>query len=232
MTICKKLSKSKGSRTVVSSKIIGDYLQATALRSIKVMTHSTDIVTLARWMAADFSNQEQAFENPPFFAHIRVCMRPLPLEVLSGVSFYVEQAYDYMLNDPYRVRVLKLVDVGSHIEIENYTVKQEEQFYGAARATERLKALTTERLEKLPGCNMIVEWTGHSFKGSVEPGRACIVFRKGTKTYLDSEFEIDQDKFTSLDRGRDPETNEHIWGSYAGPFHFVRRGSFADEVKV
>jgi len=40
----------------------------------------------------------------------------------------------------YRVRVLKLVDVGSHIEIENYTVKQEEQFYGAARATERLKA--------------------------------------------------------------------------------------------
>ncbi|MFM7907418.1 MAG: chorismate-binding protein, partial [Microcystis sp.] len=25
------------------------------------MTHSTDIKTLARWMAADFSNQEQAF---------------------------------------------------------------------------------------------------------------------------------------------------------------------------
>jgi len=49
------------------------------------------------------------------------------------MSFYVEQAYDYMLNDPYRVRVLKLIDVGSHIEIENYTVKQEEQFYGAAR---------------------------------------------------------------------------------------------------
>jgi len=97
-----------------------------------------------------------------------------------------------------------------------------EQFYGAA-ATERLK-LTTERLEKLPGCNMIVEWTGHSFKG-LSWTRACIVFRKGTKTYLDSEFEIDQDKFISLDRGRDPETNEHIWGSYAGPFQFVRWGS-------
>jgi len=43
-------------------------------------------------------------------------------------------AYD-MLNDPYRVREAKLVDVGSHIEIENYTiVKQEEQFYGVQPA--------------------------------------------------------------------------------------------------
>ncbi|MBW3586704.1 MAG: chromophore lyase CpcT/CpeT, partial [Cyanobacteria bacterium 0813] len=53
------------------------------------MSHSTDIVTLARWMAADFSNQAQAFENPPFFAHIRVCMRPLPVEVLDGLSLYL-----------------------------------------------------------------------------------------------------------------------------------------------
>ncbi|MBD2770743.1 chromophore lyase CpcT/CpeT [Iningainema tapete] len=196
------------------------------------MTHSTDIATLARWMASDFSNQEQAFENPPFYAHIRVCMRPLPLEVLSGVGLYVEQAYDYMLSDPYRVRVLKLVQVGDHIEIENYSIKEEKQFYGASRDLQRLKTLTAADLEKLPGCNMIVEWTGHSFKGKVEPGKSCFVFRKGKKTYLDSEFEIDADKFISLDRGRDPETDEHIWGSVAGPFYFVRWGSFADEVKV
>ncbi|MBV8886550.1 MAG: chromophore lyase CpcT/CpeT [Chroococcidiopsidaceae cyanobacterium CP_BM_RX_35] len=196
------------------------------------MTHSTDILTLARWMAADFSNQQQAFENPPFFAHIRVCMRPLPPELLSGVSLYVEQAYDYMLNEPYRVRVLKLLEVGDHIEIENYSIKQEQQFYGASRQPQRFKTLTVEQLNKLPGCNMIVEWTGHSFKGSVEPGKACMVLRQGRNTYLDSEFEIDQDEFTSLDRGRDPETDEQLWGALAGPFHFVRWDSFADEVKV
>ncbi len=196
------------------------------------MTNSTDIATLARWMAADFSNQEQAFENPPFFAHIRVCMRPLPLEVLSGVSLLVEQAYDYQLNEPYRMRVLKLVNTGDRIEIENYTVKQEETFYGASRDLQRLSTLTSDRLEKLPGCNMIVEWTGNSFKGKVEPGKACIVFRKGQNTYLDNEFEINEDKFLSLDRGRDLETDEHLWGSIAGPFHFVRWNSFADEVKV
>ncbi|EKQ68199.1 protein of unknown function DUF1001, CpeT/CpcT family [Leptolyngbyaceae cyanobacterium JSC-12] len=196
------------------------------------MTHSTDIATLARWMAADFSNQAQAFENPPFFAHIRVCMRPLPLELLSGVSFLVEQAYDYNLNDPYRLRVLKLITQDGHIEIENYCVKGEEEFFGASRDLKRLSALRIDQLEMLPGCNMQVEWTGSQFKGRVQPGKACIVVRKGKTTYLDSEFEIDADKFISHDRGRDPETDEHVWGSVAGPFEFVRWASFADEVKV
>jgi hypothetical protein len=196
------------------------------------MTHSTDIATLASWMAADFSNQLQAFENPPIFAHIRVCMRPLPLSLLDGVSLFVEQAYDYNLKDPYRVRVLKLIPAGDHIEIENYTVKDEQQFYGASRNLELLQRLKVGDLEKLPGCNMIVKWTGNSFEGQVEPGKACMVVRKGKTTYLDSTFEIDGEKFISRDRGRDPETDEHVWGSFGGPFHFVRWASFADEVKV
>jgi hypothetical protein len=194
------------------------------------MTHSTDIKTLGRWMAADFSNQEQAFENPPFFAHIRVCMRPLPLELLSGLSFLVEQAYDYMLTAPYRVRVLKLMEQGDRLEIENYVLKDEKPFYGASRDLPRLHTLTAENLEKLPGCNMRVEWTGQSFMGQVEPGKNCMVMRKGQSTYLDSKFEIDDQKFISWDRGLDPETDELVWGSVAGPFQFVRWASFADEV--
>jgi CpeT/CpcT family (DUF1001) len=196
------------------------------------MTNNTDLLTLARLMAADFSNQAQAFENPPFFAHIRVAMRPLPLDLLGGVSFFVEQAYDYLLNDPYRLRVLKLIDSGDHIEIENYTVKDEEPFYGASRDLTRLSQLKAEQLEKLPGCNMIVHKEGNGFKGYVEPGKACIVVRKGKTTYLDSTFEIDEDKFISHDRGFDPDTDEQVWGTVAGPFEFVRWASFADEVKV
>lgn len=196
------------------------------------MTHSTDITTLARWMAADFSNQAQVFENPAFYAHIRVCMRPLAYDFLSGVSFFVEQAYDYMLNAPYRVRVLHLVVTESNILIENYIVKAEKEFYGASRNLQLLKTFTSDRIEKLSGCNMVVEWTGVGFKGKVEAGKGCIVMRDGQRTYLDSEFEIDADKFISRDRGRNLETDEHVWGSVAGPFYFVRRKSFADEVKV
>jgi CpeT/CpcT family (DUF1001) len=196
------------------------------------VTHSTDIATLARWMAADFSNQEQAFENPPFYAHIRVCMRPLPLEILSGVSLFLEQAYDYALNQPYRLRVLKFETVGDRIKLENYTVKEEEKFYGASRNLEKLATLNTDDVEKMSGCDMIVEWTGNSFKGRIEPGKGCIVVRNGQKTYLDNEFDINDERLLSLDRGRDLETDEHLWGSVAGPFHFVRWNSFASEVKV
>lgn len=196
------------------------------------MTHSTDIATLVRWMAADFSNQEQAIENPPFYAHIRVCMRPLPYELLSGVSLFLEQAYDYMLKSPYRLRVLKFLPQGDHILLQNYMVHDEANFYGAARNLDLLQTLEAKQIEKLPGCDMIVEWTGQSFKGRVEPGKNCVVVRNGKKTYLDNEFEVDEHKLISLDRGRDPETDDLLWGSIAGPFHFVRRTSFADEVQV
>lgn len=196
------------------------------------MTHATDIITLARWMSADFSNQAQAFENPPLFAHIRVCMRPLPLDVLSGVGLYVEQAYDYALSQPYRARALKLVPKNDHIAIENYTIRDEAKFFGAGRDLNLLSQITTDHLTKMPGCNMITEWTGHSFKGHVEPGKACMVVRQGKTTYLDSEFEIGADAFISWDRGRDPDTDEHVWGGFSGPFHFVRWASFADEVQI
>ena len=196
------------------------------------MTHSTDILTLAQWMASDFSNQQQAFENPPFFAHIRVCMRPLPYELLDGMSLYLEQAYDINLNQPYRVRVLKLVAAADHIRIENYSITGAEQFYGASRQPERLQGLKPEQLLFMPNCTFITQWTGNSFKGGVEPGKGCLVERKGRKTYLDSTFEINQQNFTSHDRGRDPQTDEHVWGAIAGPFEFKRWASFADEVKI
>jgi CpeT/CpcT family (DUF1001) len=194
------------------------------------MTHSLDIKTLAQWMAADFSNQEQAFENPPFFAHIRVCMRPLPDELLGGTSLFLEQAYDFMLNQPYRLRVLKFNIVEDRIELENYKVKEQELFFGASRDSDRLQKLTPEMIEKMPGCDMTVEWTGQSFHGQIKPGKACIVERKGKITYLDNSFEIDGSQLISYDRGRDPETDELVWGSIAGPFNFKPIKSFADEV--
>ncbi len=194
------------------------------------MTHSTDITTLARWFAADFSNQQQAFDNPPLFAHIRVCMRPLPYQLLNGLSLYLEQAYDITLNQPYRVRVLKLVPSENHIEIENYIIDQEAEFYGASRDPQRLKNLKTEYIKKLPGCTFITKWTGKSFKGEVEPGKGCTVVREGKSTYLKSYFEINEHKFISHDTGYGPETGQQVWGAIAGPFEFVRWASFADEV--
>ncbi|MEG3439973.1 chromophore lyase CpcT/CpeT [Pannus brasiliensis CCIBt3594] len=194
------------------------------------MTHPTDIKTLARWMAADFSNQAQAYENPPFFAHIRVCMRPLPDELLDATGLFLEQAYDFAINQPYRLRVLRLSVAGDRIELQNFKVQDAERFYGASRDRARLQELTADLLEPMPGCDMDVEWTGHSFKGTVKPGKQCIVVRKDKVTYLDNSFEVSERGLISVDRGLDPETDELVWGSIAGPFEFSRRESFAAEV--
>ncbi|PZD70776.1 phycocyanobilin:Cys-153 beta-phycocyanin lyase [Acaryochloris thomasi RCC1774] len=196
------------------------------------MTHNTDIATLARWMAGDFSNQEQAFENPPFFAHIRVCMHPLALDDLdAGVSFYLEQAYDYQLQHPYRTRVLSLMPQDDCIIIRNYRLNDAEKFIGAARQPERLDSLAPEDLEVMEGCNMVVQWQDDRFKGRVEPGKACRVVRKGMTTYLDSTFEIDEKRMRSFDCGRDPETDQRAWGSVAGPFQFQLTQRFHFENK-
>ncbi len=194
------------------------------------MTHSQDINTLVKWMAADFSNQAQAYENPPFFASIRVCMRPLPDDFLGSPSLFLEQAYDFMLNNPYRVRVLKFKIVDDRIELENFKIQEPEEFFGASRDRERLQKLTPDRLEEMPGCDMTVDWKGNHFQGKIKPGKACIVERKGKITYLDNSFEIDQEKLISYDRGRDPETDELVWGSIAGPFEFFPVERFSNEL--
>lgn len=196
------------------------------------MSHPTDISTLLKWMAADFSNQAQAIENPPFFAHIRVCMRPLPPSFLSGSCLYLEQAYDFVLDQPYRVRVLHFLPQDDHILLENYTFPEQEAVIGAGRDSQKLAHITAEQIEKMPGCDMTVRWTGSSFVGKVVPGKNCIVVRKGKTSYLDNEFEITNDKLISYDRGRDPDTDELLWGSVAGPFEFEKRQRFDHEVAI
>lgn len=196
------------------------------------MTHPTDAVKLTKWMAADFSNQPQAIENPPFFAHIQVCMRPLPKGFQPGLSLFLEQAYNYQLQQPYRVRVLHFIQREEDVLLENYKVRDEEKFYGAGRDRQKLLTLTPEDLEPMDGCDIIVNWTGNSFRGRVEPGKKCMVVRKGMNTYLDNEFIVTEDHMTSYDRGRDPNTDELLWGSLAGPFEFDKLERFDREVDV
>ena len=196
------------------------------------MTYSTDLKTLVSWMAAEFSNQEQAYENPPFFAHIRVCMRPLPIAFFGVPGLYLEQAYDFAQDQPYRIRVLKFVECDGKIEIPHYRLKNDDAMRGAARDLNKLSTLNPDDLDLMCGCGMDVTRTENGFKGLVEPGKKCFVDRNGQRTYLDNEFEVLDQGATlmSLDRGRDLETDERIWGSIAGPFHFKRVQSFASEI--
>ncbi|MFN7787994.1 MAG: chromophore lyase CpcT/CpeT [Pseudanabaena sp.] len=197
-------------------------------------TNPSDVYTLAQWLAGDHSNWEQAIDNPPFFAHIRVGIRALPNPITDdGVWLFLEQAYDYELNHPYRTAVLHLVFQNDRIEMINYRLKNAETFFGASRDLDRLKVLDINAIEQLQGCTQWVDRTDQqTFKGAVEPGKKCCINRKGVDTYLAIEFEVTENTYSSLDRGYDIVTDERVWGSIAGAFQFVKKTSFSNEITI
>ncbi|MFO8238165.1 MAG: chromophore lyase CpcT/CpeT [Prochlorococcaceae cyanobacterium] len=183
------------------------------------------LVTL---LSGGFSNQQQAFENPPLYAHILVKMRPLPQ--LSAGSLLLEQSYAINPAAPYRIRVLRPERQGDALVIHNKAVIDEQRFWGAVDDAERRSRIQAEDLRPLEGCSYRVREDGEGFIGEVEPGCRCLVERKGTTTYLVSRLELDAQGMRTIDTGHDPTTHEQVWGSLAGPFEFSRTHDYSEEI--
>ena len=193
---------------------------------------NNDLITLAQWMAGDFSNQKQALNQPREFSHIRVFWRPLPFNFLGGIGFYSEQMYDYDLWAPYRQGIHRFVDKGDHIYIENYALKNAMRYAGAAREKSILNSITLGVIERRTHCSMVFRRHDQEFRGEVEPGNQCLIERNDRQTYLVSDVQVSDGFWSSWDRGLDCETHERVWGGEYGPMHFERWQSFADDVPV
>jgi CpeT protein len=191
-----------------------------------------DSLLLAQWMAGEFSNQQQSTEEPQHYAHIRIFFRPLPFEFFNAIGFYSEQVYDYDLWSPYRQGVHRLVERAADSYIENYSLKDQMLYAGAAREPEILKTITTDCLERRCNCSMIFQREGGLFRGQVEPGNKCLIERNGAMTYLISDVEITETTWVSLDQGMDIQTHQKIWGSAYGMLKFEKVTSFADEIDL
>lgn len=185
---------------------------------------------LASLMAGDFSNRQQSDADPKNYAHIRIFFRPLPWEFFSGVGFYSEQVYDYDLWSPYRQGIHRLVDLGDRIYIENYRLKEAENYAGSGHNRDILLTIPHDSIERRHNCSMVFHKEGELFRGSVEPGNKCLIHRKGVDTYLVSEVELTQTTWISWDRGMDLNSHQQIWGSAKGPLKFAKKESFAAEL--
>jgi hypothetical protein len=186
------------------------------------------LTRLVRLLSAGFSNQEQAFENPPLYAHILVKLRPLPQ--LAPGSLLLEQSYAINPAAPYRIRVLRAERLGSDIVIHNQALASDERFWGAIEDSERRQRIRPDDLLPLEGCAYVVREQGDGFVGEVEPGCRCMVERKGTTTYLVSRLELDPRGMRTIDTGHDPSTHAQVWGSLAGPFEFERTNDYSSEI--
>lgn len=195
-----------------------------------IQNYSDNLITLAQWMAGDFSNAKQSRENPQQFAHIRIYFRPLPFDFFNAIGFYSEQVYDHDLWSPYRQGIHRLVDHHDQVYIENYGLDDSIQYAGAARELSILKTITPNAIQRRYHCSMVFKKEGGLFRGGVEPGNQCLIEKRGCQTYLISEVEITETTWSSIDRGLDVNTNQQVWGSMFGPLLFEKCSSFESEL--
>jgi hypothetical protein len=189
---------------------------------------SSSLARLLQLLSGGFSNQSQAFDNPPLYAHILVKFRPLPQ--LAPGSLLLEQSYAISPGTPYRIRVLRAEHRDGALIIHNQALQDEQRFWGAIEDEGRRRNIGDADLMPLEGCTYVVREVGDGFVGEVEPGCRCLVERKGSVAYLVSSFEIDARGMRTIDRGHDPATHEQLWGSLAGPFEFERTDDYRAEL--
>ncbi len=74
------------------------------------MTPSPELITLAKYMAGDFDNREQALDSPAWYVHLRLWQRPLPVALFDepSIALFAEQANILELDKPYRPRMVQL----------------------------------------------------------------------------------------------------------------------------
>jgi CpeT protein len=194
-----------------------------------VDNNSELLITLARWIAGQFSNKKQSFDNPQNFAHIHVFFRPLPWDFFEGIGFYSEQVYDYNMWTPYRQGVHKFVQQDNQIYVENYSLKDPIVYAGSGHNRSILNTIKPEVIERRYNCSMVFCKKDNRFYGRVE-GDKCFIKKGDVVTYLVSEVELTEETFISLDRGMDVNTNEQKWGSNHGALRFKKIIDFANEL--
>ena len=77
------------------------------------------IQRLRELLIGTFDNKRQAYQNPTFYAHIRLIHKDIGNNLIYG-----EQAYTYDQGRPYRQFVIEPVMDGEVMKVKNYDLKK------------------------------------------------------------------------------------------------------------
>jgi hypothetical protein len=204
------------------------------------MTFSSDLITLALYLAGEFDNQQQAIADPAWYVHLRLWQRPIPLFTDDSLTLFAEQANIVKLDHPYRPRILRLRQCDtqpSALQVQYYMFKDPEAVRGAGSNPALLKTLTPADIEFLPGCTLTVtqqKLAPNTYQFSTSPAteeRCCFSY-SGSTYQVFLGFDATPDEFRTYDKGIDPTTGKAIWGALMGPFRFNKRQDFSAELPV
>ncbi len=196
---------------------------------IKGPSMKPSVQRFLKLLCGEYSNQKQALDNPPFYAHI--FLRYRPIEHLQPGSILLEQTYALDPKHPYRLRMIRAEELRPGvIKLWNHSFRNPDHFYTATFDPERRLEIQDNDLICMDHCHYQVNEQANGYQGELEPGCRCIVERDGKKTYLVSSFHLQGDALLTLDRGHDPVTHERCWGSIAGEFRFFRTADWSSDL--
>ena len=125
------------------------------IQSFKMLNEMENFIVK---ISGEWSNKFQSQNFPALWAHIHVCYRPLPYDLLGMDSFYIESAFDYMLDKPYKTAVMGLTKKDHLIEAKNFRIIKPEEYWFGSYDDSVLKTLNKNRLIETPSiCSTIFE---------------------------------------------------------------------------
>ena len=102
-------------------------------------------------LCGEYSNQQQAFDNPPLYAHIFLRYRSLPQ--LKPGSILLAQTYAVDPKNPYRLRMIRAEEQPSGaIKLWNHTFQNPARFAGATFDPALRRSIQTADLISLDQC--------------------------------------------------------------------------------
>lgn len=196
------------------------------------MANSLTSTILAQKLAGEFENHRQAREQPIWFVSLRLWYRPLPQKIAGNLALFGEQASVQSLDKPYRQRLAVIQSAGDRLTVQYLAFKQPEKFQGAGVNPDKLKTLSSEDWEFLPGCDLTVTEQNGVFIAQPEPGKKCCFEYQGKVCQVVLGFEVSDRQFKSFDRGVDRETGASTWGALMGPYLFDKCQDFSAELPL
>lgn len=203
-----------------------------------------ELLTLARNLAGEFENQQQAIADPAWYVHLRLWQRPLSVRLFPepGISFFAEQANTLKLDQSYRPRIWHLwqeSESPDSLVVQYYMPKNIGAWRGAGLNPTRLETLTRDQLEFLPECRLNVTWQKDSsgcdrFFATLPPNARCCFSYQGETRQVALGFEtglvesqqMHAIELLSYDKGIDPITGQALWGAILGPYHFFKQQDY------
>lgn len=199
------------------------------------MAFTPQLIALANYLAGEFDNKQQALEQPAWYVHLRLWIRPVPIFTEDSIALFAEQANVIKLNQPYRPRILRLRQK-ENIEVEFYMFKDLTTAQGAGQNKDLINNITSDKIKFLPNCTLKVttpeaNMGKYSFETTPISDKPCSVTYQETTFQVFLGFKVTDDALLTYDKGIDPDTGKGTWGALMGAYQFNKRQDFSGELK-